>query len=304
MENDRDCSQELEGRSCSQKPKDEGFFTTVILGGGGVRGFLELGVLAYMEDKGLLQGIKTYVGVSVGSIISLLLLSGYSVKEIVIKSTEINLLCGLDSLTELLQTREKMGLLSSEPVRRVLRESLIKKFGIVPTLRQLYLMTGLKFVSVAYNLDDRRSVHFSYENEPDMSCIAAVLLSMNIPLVFHMAKYKGQMYIDGGLHDPYPFLPYDKEGELLFGIYIDYKVDDRYDLVPASGMKNVLIYLNKIWSSITRMLRDKEVEKGSDRCYHMLLYSSVADTTGITTGIDEKAKMVVKGYRRAREYFE
>jgi len=50
----------------------------VILGPGGIKGFLELGVLYALQNNNLLENVHTYVGVSVGSIISLLLVCGFA----------------------------------------------------------------------------------------------------------------------------------------------------------------------------------------------------------------------------------
>ena len=64
---------------------------TLILGPGGVKGFLELGSLYCLERKGELNGIKTYIGVSIGSLISLLLTSNFKVLDIFLEFISIHI---------------------------------------------------------------------------------------------------------------------------------------------------------------------------------------------------------------------
>ena len=47
----------------------------IVIGPGGCKGFLELGALLYLEKEGYLRSVKTYAGVSVGAVISLLIVS-------------------------------------------------------------------------------------------------------------------------------------------------------------------------------------------------------------------------------------
>ena len=65
---------------CCQLACDQ--ITTLIFGGGGVYGFLYLGLIKLLEEQGLLKQIQTVIGVSVGSMISLYLALGYTYPEI------------------------------------------------------------------------------------------------------------------------------------------------------------------------------------------------------------------------------
>jgi len=46
-------------------------------------GIINLGFLSPIEDFGLLNYVDTYCGVSIGAIISLLIISGYQIREII-----------------------------------------------------------------------------------------------------------------------------------------------------------------------------------------------------------------------------
>lgn len=263
----------------------------IVLSGGGVKGFLELGVLEYLEENNLLDSVTEYVGVSVGAIISLLLVVGYTPKEIMIKAVDINLF--VNPITFFHCLKEHMGLFSSNSIRKELEDSIIEKLGISPTLEQLYLMTGKELVIVSYNLDLERSEHFSHLTEPKILAIDAAMMSMNIPLFFEYIKYKEYIYIDGGLHDPYPLLPYD-QGKKILGIFIH----------TASDTKDITGYILKILHSLVKKQRDEVVERSSNNCKHLLLNSIVRDTMGISVSIKDKAAMIVHGYQETKKFFE
>jgi predicted acylesterase/phospholipase RssA len=55
----------------------------IILGPGGVKGFLQLGLLYILTQNNFLDDVHTYIGVSIGSIISLLVVCNYSIDEII-----------------------------------------------------------------------------------------------------------------------------------------------------------------------------------------------------------------------------
>ena len=59
------------------------FPDVIVLGPGGMKGFLELGCLLPFQKLKILDNIKIMVGVSVGSIILLLYMLGYSVEDII-----------------------------------------------------------------------------------------------------------------------------------------------------------------------------------------------------------------------------
>ena len=58
-----------------------GQFTKLVLSGGGPRGLAIIGALHYAHEKNMLNNINEYYGTSIGSVISLLLLIGYTPVE-------------------------------------------------------------------------------------------------------------------------------------------------------------------------------------------------------------------------------
>ena len=59
-------------------------FNSLVLSGGGSKGFAMLGALQYLYDKGYMENIKNFIGTSIGGIISYLLIIGMTPVEIIV----------------------------------------------------------------------------------------------------------------------------------------------------------------------------------------------------------------------------
>jgi len=270
----------------------------LVLGPGGVKGFLELGALLVLEAGGMLANVHTYSGVSVGSLIALLLVAGYKVKEIISESVDANLFQDISKLN-ISDIRDKVGLISNEPLKRKATNLLSVKYGFVPTLKQLYLWTALKFEAVTLNLDSVDGVEYlSYETEPDLPCVDAVMLSMNIPLLFYKLKYKDNIYVDGALGNPYPVDRYDCGENKVLGLYIESSRPGFKEMADSTTS----VYFGRVIESTMRQLRLRIVSTSTNRCKHLPLSTSVLDTTGLTVTVENKADMIMDGYKAALEF--
>lgn len=271
----------------------------VILGPGGIKGFLELGTLYVLENEGILSDVHTYVGVSVGAIISLLMVCGHTITEIIAEAADTNIFEDLSSVN-IKKVKENMGLVSSEPIKRKLIRSVMEKFGYVPTLQQLYYSTGLKLVCGTVNLDKEEPEYMSYETNPDLSAVEAVMYSMNIPIIFYKLKYRGCVYVDGALGNPYPMDQFDDGETRILGIYIE--STRKTNREPADS--SVTMYFHKLVHLSMNQLRERIISGCSVMCKHICLSSNIIDTTGISVNADIKADMILAGRERAIEFLE
>lgn len=285
--------EKVDGNSFSWIPE------LIVLGPGGIKGFLELGALLVLEKQGWLDNVHTYVGVSVGAIISLLLICGYKVSAIIADAADTNIFHDL-STVRFSDIKGNVGLVSNEPIKKKIRDQIINVYDHVPTLRQLYLYTGIKLVAVSHNLDKEQVEYLSHETEPDMSCLDAVMLSMNIPLLFYKLKYKGCVYIDGAFGNPYPVDHYDDGKTDILGIYI--RSTRPQEEEPSDS--STTMYIHKTIQSTMSELRRRIIEMTSERCRHIELKSPTVDSTGISVDADLKADTILTGYKVASEFIE
>jgi len=271
----------------------------LVLGPGGIKGFLELGALVGLEKAGILSDVTTYVGVSVGAIISLLLVVGYTVTEIIVEAADANIFEDFSSVSWK-DIKENFGLVSSAPIKRKLTRRVMEKFGYVPTLEQLYHSTGLELICVTANLDKEITEYMSYRTEPNMSSVDAVMYSMNIPIVFYKLKYKGCVYVDGALGNPYPVDEYDDGLVDILGVYIE--STRRTEREPSES--TTTMYVHKIIEFTMSQLRDRIIKTCSEKCKHLCLQSNIVDSTGLTIDAHLKADMILAGYADAQRFLE
>lgn len=213
----------------------------LILGPGGIKGLLELGALSFLERVNLLNLIDTVVGVSVGAIIGFLLSIEYTSDQIIEEALQLKLFDNLLSfnLHRLRDILIKRGLVDPRQIQDVLDRLVIDKYGYVPNLQDLYMLTGVNFVCVALNLTRGRPEFFDYLRHPTILCTEAIMLSCNIPGFFQPVFYQGDRYVDGAFANPYPvdyFSNYpDLDNYLVLGIYIDLP-----ELIPPSDQSRNL----------------------------------------------------------------
>ena len=159
------------------------FPRTLVIGPGGVKGLKVLGFLSPIEDAGILEYVDTYCGVSVGAVISLLIVAGYKIREIVGEAATLDIFKDIENLTVQSMVENK-GFMSNEPFRKRLSQLILNKFGTIPTLYNLYMLTGKAFIAVTLNATDEECVMMGPFTHPRISCVDATMFSINIPFFF------------------------------------------------------------------------------------------------------------------------
>lgn len=266
----------------------------LVLGPGGIKSLLILGTLFRLnQETSLLSEVQTYIGVSAGSLIALLLVAGYSIQEIVIEAVGEDLLRDL-AVINFSGSQETMGLIEHTKIRERLNRKIKDKFGKILTLKQLYLATGLNYVSVSSDLEKGTPYYFSWESDPDLSCVEAALFSMNIPFLFQTLNYKGGFMVDGGLTDPCPVL-YKDDGEtdiLSVGV------------TSTQAGEGLLKYFNLVIQAPISRLKNLSLQKMSSRCRHIDISCPTLDILGFSLDPKAKAELLVIGYKKAEEFLE
>lgn len=278
-------------------------FDVLTLGPGGVKGFLELGMLYRAEKKGLLNGIKEYIGVSVGAIICFFLNIGFTVKEIIYIAIENDMIIDFDinnpNILKLLNdVRKHFGLFSMVKMEKILVDSVISKYGYIPTMRQLYDITKRKLTIVNYVLSDMKTEYVDCKLQPDVLCVEPVIKSISIPLIFWMSKYDDKVYIDGAFGDPYPILLRDDGVNRILGIYI--KTDTESN---DKKYNNPLMYLHDVLHCMFHIATERNLLEASKNCYNVPVESIATDPIGFSLGIEDKARMISSGIQQAKKYF-
>lgn len=265
----------------------------LVLGPGGIKSLLALGALFRLNQEDILSKTHTFIGVSAGSLISLLLVAGYSIEDIVVEAVGEDLLHDV-AVINFSASKENMGLIEHTKIRERLCNKIKAKFGKILTLKQLYLATGRSYISVASNLEEEKPHYFSWETDPDLSCVEAALYSMNIPFVFQKLNYKGLTMVDGALTDPCPIL---------------YKDDEKTDILAISvsssrAGEGILKYFNLVIQTPMTRLKEFALSQASPRCKHIDIACPTLDTLGFSLNAKNKSELLILGYKEAEKFLE
>ena len=262
----------------------------IMLGPAGAKGLLFIGCLKRLyREKEFLSNVQTWSGVSAGAAVCLLIVMGYEIEEIIDICMDLNILEDIMGIN-LDRAREKLGLIPNKTVENKLKSNIVKKFGYIPSLKELYLLTGVHLVLVTYNLDKFRVEYLDKDTEPNLSCLEAAMMSMAIPGLIEPRKYKGQTYVDGAIGAPYPVLHFDIKNNKVLGMYVSSE-EDLYcsDKTPGN-------YAYRVLQASMRTLRDFEIAYSSSNVKNIPLKTLVKDTTGISIDKATREKMIDYGY--------
>jgi predicted acylesterase/phospholipase RssA len=219
-------------------------YDTLVLPGGGIKGFFLLGGVQVCQDKGLFGSLKNYIGTSIGSIICYLLCIGYTPIEIVVSLYKHKCLEKMQCFN-LIAMIECNGAISFGTVQESLEKLTIEKIGYLPTLGKIKEKFGKNLVCVSYNTTKCITEYLSSETHPDLPCITALRMSCNIPLIFDRFKYMDSYYIDGGISDNFAILKGEEIGEKVFGIFLSINEDSIKD-DPKDGIVSYFLRLLQI----------------------------------------------------------
>ena len=172
----------------------------LIIGGAGINGSYYLGALWNLEEKGYLKEVEAYIGSSVGSIISLLMIIGYSpktIQEVVVKLDLKGIFENINS-DDVLNFIDSFGICDPKILMKIIF-TFMKKANVESnvTFEQLF-NTYKKKLFVTGTCLNTHSIHlFSVESHPKMKVLDAIRISISIPFVFSPVKFENSLYIDG-----------------------------------------------------------------------------------------------------------
>lgn len=177
---------------------------SIVISGGGLHGIMILGALQKTLDENLfsMSNIDLFVGTSVGSIISFLLIIGLYPTEIITyivkHQDELNTMAIKFSMMKLFKLE---GGISFSYIENLLQQITLEKTGTLFTMKSLYEKYKKELVCVTFNYTTNQIEYITHENYPDLPCILAIKMSCSLPIIFEKCMYNGNHYIDGGVYD-------------------------------------------------------------------------------------------------------
>jgi len=179
---------------------------TLCIAGGGIKVLPFIGILKQLEKNNLInfKFIKKIIGVSSGSIISLMIVLGFSLEEIefFFENFNFNTVIPESNSSELIFN---YGMEDSSKLNNILKTFFIKKkININYSFLDLYNDKKITLIISVTNLTKKRIEYWSYFNKPDTPIIQSIIISSCFPLVFKPIKFNNNYYLDGGILDNFP----------------------------------------------------------------------------------------------------
>jgi predicted acylesterase/phospholipase RssA len=216
-------------------------FDTLVLSGGGTKGFCLLGAIQALIEKKMFDDIKTFVGTSIGAIISYLLAIGYKPIEILVTLQKEKWLDKLQQF-DLLSLINGCGTVSFSIINEALEKMTLNKIGKLLTLSALQKEYNRTLICCTYNMTLCITEYIGPDNYPDIPCLIALRMSANLPLIFERFKYMHSFYIDGGITDNFPIAHAVTISKNVLGIYLDVRENSVADN-PEQGLINYILRL-------------------------------------------------------------
>ena len=246
----------------------------LVLGPGAMGIYSFLGAISALG----LESIEEVSGSSAGAILGFFICAGKSLDEITELCFQVNLK-DLSKVT-LMSMITKFGMISLEPIRKVLKE-FCGDLKFRDLSKKLHVTT--------FCVNKAETEYFSVDNAPDMSVIEAVCMSIAVPFLFESVKYNTYTYIDGGTRELVPDLAFiNKEPKKVLIIKKERHVVCRPEI---SSIKDFILALVHI--ATESAVSNTSIFKT------ITLDLSSFDLLNFSMDYEEKMRMYTQGYQTA-----
>jgi predicted acylesterase/phospholipase RssA len=274
---------------------------TIVLGGGGVKAIAHIGALQELNDLGLLQLVRKYVGLSAGSLVAFGMVLGYTIAALKDICERFDFAVLQEPAPDgFLSFIDNYGIDTGEKLVSFLKALLtIKGFPADLTFKGLKdtSPTHKELAVVASNLSTGQPVVFSYENTPNCRLIDALRSSMSLPFYFWPVHLDDGLHVDGGVHGLYPMnLLTAEEQEYALGIILlqDIDVWNKFD-----GPDSYILRLYEITShSKSTLLYDRY--KDNTICIKTPPISSIK----FGLSVDERKQLYKAGSQAVKDFLQ
>lgn len=271
----------------------------LVIGSGGLKGLDLLGSVWWFWSENMLADVKDYVGCSIGGIICALMMLGYWPHEILEQAVDTTLFKDMSEI-QLAGVSSEFGLISNrsfdDTLGRSLKAMIERKYGRVPSLMDLYEITGKTLHLAAASLKGRTVVYLSHLTHPDMDLLTALRYTSLMPGVFGKLEHQKDYYVDGAVVDPFPVLHLDDGKRRILALGVLDNHDWQFEKVGA------MTYFDRIISMSLKRLTEFSVANASKECYCIVI--PVCDEVGYTNATTREARLAkfLHGYKFTANY--
>lgn len=192
-------------------------YNTIVIAGGGMKGFSMLGCLEFLYQENIFPNIKKYIGTSIGSVLCLLMILEYRPIEIIVhlihsddfkNFKRYNIMNGISG----------NGFIDYSYFQKIVSELILKKIGFIPTFKELYEKYPIELKMITFNYSLQKEECLSMSTTPDLNILDALRMSSNVPFLFGHFKSGEYFYFDGFITNIFPIDKINIQTDIVIGI--------------------------------------------------------------------------------------
>jgi predicted acylesterase/phospholipase RssA len=280
--------------------------TIAVFSGGGVKGAAYGGVLQALREQHIDYGarcpkLQTVVGCSIGSMIALCIVLGYTSSELqrLIDTVQLHEFLTIEPLS--IFSGSILGLDDGTALRSFLTDLIRSKLACdVPTAQSLTLksLSASKKMELHIAVTDMSNIQrvmLTPTTHPSFRVVDAVYASCALPPVFAPVEVNSILYADGGIVDNYPISEYEPSQVLGFRLQSG-KADAKEEteqLMPIFKYIQSVLQISgflpdvAIWYALPQEARRRTVS----------IYCEGITSMGVQNLSEKKAKLTQLGYK-------
>lgn len=284
-----------------------------VFSGGGIKGFALIGALEEIEKQGF--QFKRVAGTSAGSIISALIIAGYSSKEIERMMDDLDLKLFLDSrkyfipfaVAKWLFLFWSLGLYKGNELEKWIEVRLatrgIRTFADVPPLSLRIIASDLSNGRLLVLPDDLPK----YQIDPNRFSVAkAVRMSCSMPYFFEPVKIGGRgkgnnLIVDGGVLSNFPMWLFDKENVKKKRPVLGVKLSINNNEQPPRKIRNAI----QMFEALFETMKDAHDSRYISRSHEQnIIFVPTEGVLATEFELTEEGKkdLLALGRERAKEF--
>ena len=271
---------------------------TLILSGGSIKGISFLGSLKYLiENKYIdnrLKNIKKIYCVSASLIfvLTIILLNfDYDFIESEMVHFDYNSLLNINDIS-IKNFVNNYGFINYNRNYIYIQKLLKEKYNCESmSLKRFYKLFGIHIVVKVVNVTKDRIEYIDHINNSKINILKLIQMTTSIPLLIKPVKYKGDLYLDGGLSGNCPIEANDSDNYLCIEI-IPNKCGEK--------INNVFDFVKKGWDMYSP---DILIRKYDKRNIKIDLLHLNLNLSNFNIDNDKKKLLLLEGYNQTSNHF-
>ena len=214
----------------------------LLIGSGGTLGCYFLGILKLLDERNLLNGIKNILGVSVGSLLGLMLALNFTYNEIYEFSMKLNFSKVINlKENKFLDITSNFGFDNAKSFIRIVKIVIKHKTNNSDlTFKELYEFGNRNLIIPGTNITLAKPNFFNKDTYPNMKVWEAITISCSIPMVYQPYRFENHLYLDGAVDQTY--ITYFKEKHKTLNLIVENMSEEIEDITSFSEFIKSLIF--------------------------------------------------------------